>query len=109
MTKLESGAAATRRARSDFDSYSDSILLNEREAGAVSGVSHNTLKFWRLKGKKKGPRPVYLHGMVRYEVGEIRRWRTETRTDISANTRDSTDQIHRLPTPNSARELPSRS
>ena len=86
MRQLESRAAATRRARSEFDGYADSILLTEREAGAVSGVSHNTLKFWRLKGKEKGPRPIYLHGMVRYEVGEIRRWRTETRTNISAHT-----------------------
>jgi predicted DNA-binding transcriptional regulator AlpA len=92
MTNETNRAAASRRARSDFDGYADSVLLNEREAAAVSGFSHNTLKFWRLTGKEKGPRPVYLHGMVRYEVGEIRRWRTETLTNISANTRDSTDQ-----------------
>jgi hypothetical protein len=109
MRQLESRAAATRRARSDFDDYADSVLLNEREAGAVSGFSHNTLKCWRLTGSTKGPRPVYLHGMVRYEAGEIRRWRTETSTNTSTNMRDSTDRLHRLPAPNSARELPSRS
>jgi hypothetical protein len=78
MRQLESRAAAARRARSEFDGYADSILLNEREAGAVSGVGHNTLKFWRLTGSAKGPRAVYLYGMVRYEAGEIPRWRTET-------------------------------
>lgn len=78
MTRLESRAAATRRARSEFDGYADLVLLNEREAGAVSGFSHNTLKFWRLTGSSKGPRAVYLHGTVRYEAGEIRRWRNET-------------------------------
>jgi predicted DNA-binding transcriptional regulator AlpA len=97
MRQLESRAAATRRARSDFDDYADSVLLNEREAGAVSGFSHNTLKCWRLTGSTKGPRPVYLCGMVRYEAGEIRRWRTEARTNISAHTRDSTDQRGRKP------------
>jgi predicted DNA-binding transcriptional regulator AlpA len=78
-SQLEIRAAAARRARDEFDGYADSILLTEREAAAVLGVSHNTLKFWRLTGKEKGPRPVHLHGMVRYEAGEIRRWRSKTR------------------------------
>ena len=69
-------AAAARRARDEFDGYGDSILLTELEAAAVSGVSHNTLKFWRLTKSAKGPRAVYLHKMPRYEAGEIRRWRT---------------------------------
>jgi predicted DNA-binding transcriptional regulator AlpA len=71
----ESKAAAARRARSEFDSYADTVLLTEPEAAAVSGFSSHTYKFWRLKKSTKGPQPVYLHGMVRYEVREIRRWR----------------------------------
>jgi predicted DNA-binding transcriptional regulator AlpA len=73
--RLESRADAARRARSEFDSYGDTTLLTELEAAAVTGFSHHTLKFWRLAGAAKGPTPVYLHGMVRYAAGEIRRWR----------------------------------
>jgi predicted DNA-binding transcriptional regulator AlpA len=73
--RLESRAEAARRARSEFDSYGDTTLLTEQEAGPVTGFSHHTLKFWRLSGAAKGPKPVYLHGMVRYTAGEIRRWR----------------------------------
>ena len=36
--RLETKAAATRRARVEFDSYGDSILLTEVEAGAVVGL-----------------------------------------------------------------------
>lgn len=75
--RLESCEAAIRRARAEFDSYADSILLTEPEAGAVAGVSHHTLKFWRLSGSTKGPEPTYLHGMVRYQAGKLRRWRAE--------------------------------
>jgi hypothetical protein len=77
MRRLESKAAATRRARSEFDNYGDSIALNEPEAAAVSGFSEHTLKGWRLSGSPKGPRPLYMYGKVFYTAGEIRRWRTE--------------------------------
>jgi hypothetical protein len=74
--RLESKAAAARRARVEFDGYCDSIGLTENETGAVTGFSPNTLKGWRLAGSTKGPVPTYMHGMVRYTAGEIRRWRT---------------------------------
>ena len=91
--KTSKAAVAARRARSDrarndFDGYGNSILLDEWEAAGVCGVSAHTLKFWRSTGKEKGPRAVHLHGMVRYQVGEIRRWRES----ISASTRDPVDQ-----------------
>jgi hypothetical protein len=76
--RLESRAAAIRRARSEFDSYADTILLNEPEAGAVTGFSPHTLKHWRLTGSTKGPQPTYLLDRVRYTAGELRRWRAET-------------------------------
>ena len=81
--KLESRAEAARRARSEFDSYADTVLLTEPEAAAVDGFSHHTYKFWRLSGSAKGPKPVYLHGMVRYEVREIRRWRECKTTPVN--------------------------
>jgi predicted DNA-binding transcriptional regulator AlpA len=84
MRRLESKAAATRRTRSEFDNYSDSILLSEPEAAAVTGFSPHTLKFWRLTRSPKGPRPTYLHGMVRYQAGEIRRWRAEIQVPKAA-------------------------
>jgi hypothetical protein len=73
--KLETRAEAVRRVRAEFDSYADTVLLTEPEAAAVDGFSAHTYKSWRLKKSTKGPQPVYLHGMVRYEVREIRRWR----------------------------------
>jgi hypothetical protein len=77
--KLESQAEAVRRVRAEFDSYADSVLLTEVEAAAPAGFSPHTLKFWRLNASPekptKGPQPVFLHGMVRYTAGEIRRWR----------------------------------
>jgi hypothetical protein len=75
MQKLESRAKAARRVRAEFDDHGDTTLLTELEAGAITGFSHHTLKFWRLAGAAKGPKPVYLHGMVRYTAGEIRHWR----------------------------------
>jgi hypothetical protein len=79
----ESKAAAARRARSEFDSYADTVLLTEPEAAAVDGFSPHTYKYWRLTQSTKGPRPVYLHGMVRYEVREIRRWRACKTTPVN--------------------------
>jgi hypothetical protein len=84
VRRLESRAVATSRARSEFDNYSNSILLTEPEAGAVTGFSPHTLKFWRLTGSTKGPHPTYLHGTVRYQAGEIRRWRAEVEATIGA-------------------------
>jgi hypothetical protein len=81
--RLETKAAAARRARSEFDAYGDSILLNETEAAAVAGFSPNTLKSWRLSGSDKGPAPTYLNGMVRYRVGNIRRWRSARETAVN--------------------------
>lgn len=73
--RLESKAAAARRARVEFDGYCNSILLTEGETGAVTNFSPNTLKGWRLARSTKGPTPTYLNDMVRYTAGEIRRWR----------------------------------
>jgi hypothetical protein len=64
MRRLESKAAATRRTRSEFDNYSDSILRSEPEATAVTGFSPHTLKFWRLTRSAKGPRPTYLAALA---------------------------------------------
>jgi hypothetical protein len=75
--RLESKAASARRARAEFDSYGDSIALNELEVAAVSGFSEHTLKGWRLSGSPKGPVALYIYGRVFYTAGEIRRWRTE--------------------------------
>jgi hypothetical protein len=85
--KLETRAEVVRRVRAEFDSYADTVLLTEPEAAAVDGFSAHTYKFWRLKkstkGPLKGPQPVYLHGMVRYEVREIRRWRACKTTPVN--------------------------
>jgi hypothetical protein len=74
--KLESRSEAARRARSEFDSYADTVLLTEPAAAAVDGFSHHTYKFWRLSGSAKGPKPVYLHR-------EIRRWRACKTTPVN--------------------------
>jgi hypothetical protein len=75
--RIESREAAARRARVEFDSYGDSVWLSEHETAAVTGLSQHTLKGWRLAGSPKGPRASYVHNMVRYGAGEIRRWRAE--------------------------------
>ena len=87
--RLETKAAAIRRARVEFDSYSDSVLLTEVETAAVDGLSPYTLKSWRLSGSTKGPAPTYLNGMVRYRVGNIRRWRSARETAVN-------DSLHGL-------------
>jgi hypothetical protein len=84
--RLESKAASARRARAEFDSYSDSVALTEPEAAAVSGFSQHTLKGWRLGGSPKGPRPIYTYGKVFYTAGEIRRWRAENSTSVGCVT-----------------------
>jgi hypothetical protein len=81
--RFDPKAASARRVRSEFDGYADSILLNEVEAAAVGDFSPCTLKAWRLSGSDKGPAPTYLNGMVRYRVGDIRRWRSARETVVN--------------------------
>jgi predicted DNA-binding transcriptional regulator AlpA len=59
-----------------FDRLADSVLLSEPETAQVVGYSANTLKFWRLHGKDKGPPAVKMPGTdcVRYRVGDVRAW-----------------------------------
>jgi hypothetical protein len=72
--RLESRAETAARIRREFASYGPATLLTEQEAGPAVGFSPHTLKFWRNQEPTKGPKPVYLHNMVRYEVRELRRW-----------------------------------
>jgi predicted DNA-binding transcriptional regulator AlpA len=62
--------------REQFDRLADSVLLTEPEAAQVVGYSANTLKFWRLHDKKKGPPSVKMPGTdcVRYRVANVRAW-----------------------------------
>jgi predicted DNA-binding transcriptional regulator AlpA len=61
-----------------FDRLADSVLMTEPETAQVIGYSANTLKFWRLHGKDKGPSSVKMPGTdcVRYRVGNVRAWLT---------------------------------
>jgi hypothetical protein len=114
--KLETRAEAVRRVRAEFDSYADTVLLTEPEAAAVDGFSAHTYKSWRLKKSTKGPQPVYLHGMVRYEVREIRRWRVQddpgqrrpARTEVDDNSRDRSRLTKRPPRGSSQRPASKR-
>jgi predicted DNA-binding transcriptional regulator AlpA len=62
--------------RERFDRLADSILLTEREVAQVVGHPVNTLKFWRLHGKDKGPPSVKMPGTdcVRYRTSAVRAW-----------------------------------
>ena len=62
--------------RERFDQLADSVLMTETETAQVVGYSANTLKFWRLHGKDKGPPSVKMPGTdcVRYRVGNVRAW-----------------------------------
>jgi predicted DNA-binding transcriptional regulator AlpA len=58
-----------------FDKLSDSILLTEPEVGQVVGHPVNTLKYWRLHGKDRGPPSVQMpSASIRYRVGDVRKW-----------------------------------
>ena len=59
-----------------FDQLADSVLLTEREVAQVVGYSANTLKFWRLHDKDKGPPSVKMPGTdcVRYRTSAVRAW-----------------------------------
>jgi hypothetical protein len=59
-----------------FDRLADSVLLTEPETARVVGYSPNTLKFWRVQGKNKGPPAIRMPGTVsvRYRVGAVRAW-----------------------------------
>ena len=82
--RLESHAEVAARIRREFDTYADSVLLTEQEAGPAIGFSPHSLKFWRRNEPSKGPRPIFLHGMVRYKAGELRRWLAATQAESAA-------------------------
>jgi predicted DNA-binding transcriptional regulator AlpA len=62
--------------RERFDRLADSVLMTETETAQVVGYSANTLKFWRLHGKDKGPPSVKMPGTdcVRYRTSAVRAW-----------------------------------
>ena len=62
--------------RERFDRLADSVLMTEPETAQVVGYPPNTLKFWRLHGKDKGPASVKMPGTdcVRYRVANVRAW-----------------------------------
>jgi predicted DNA-binding transcriptional regulator AlpA len=62
--------------RERFDRLADSVLMTEPETAQVVGYSANTLKFWRLHGKDKGPPSVKMPGTdcVRYRTSAVRAW-----------------------------------
>jgi predicted DNA-binding transcriptional regulator AlpA len=62
--------------RERFDRLADSVLLTEREVAQVVSHPVNTLKFWRLHGKDKGPPSVKMPGTdcVRYRTSAVRAW-----------------------------------
>ena len=63
--------------RREFDTLSDSVMLDARETAAVLGLSPNTLKMWRFDGM--GPRATKLGKAVRFSAGDIRTWLKECR------------------------------
>ena len=71
MARAREGGVTER-----FDKLSDSVLLTEPEVAEVIGHAANTLKFWRLNGKDKGPPSVRTAGAnsVRYRVADVRAW-----------------------------------
>ena len=84
MRRIESKAEVAARVRREFANYGPTTLLTEQEAGPAVGFSPHTLKFWRNREPAKGPKPVYLHNMVRYEVRELRRWIAATQAESAA-------------------------
>jgi hypothetical protein len=74
---VRSAARARENAVAEqFDRLADSVLLTEPETARVVGYSPNTLKFWRVQGKNKGPPAVKMsmNGSARYRVGAVRAW-----------------------------------
>jgi predicted DNA-binding transcriptional regulator AlpA len=62
--------------RERFDQLAGSVLMTEPETAQVVGYSANTLKFWRLHGKDKGPSSVKMPGTdcVQYRTSAVRAW-----------------------------------
>jgi predicted DNA-binding transcriptional regulator AlpA len=62
--------------RERFDRLAGSVLMTEPETAQVVGYSANTLKFWRLHSKDKGPPSVKMPGTdcVRYRTSAVRAW-----------------------------------
>jgi hypothetical protein len=54
------------------------LLVTEREAATLIGLSYRTLQRWRWVGR--GPRYAKIGAAVRYELAELRRY-------VKANTR----------------------
>ena len=70
------GETRESNVRERFDRLADSVLMTETETAQVVGYSANTLKFWRLHGKDKGPPSVKMPGTdcVRYRTSAVRAW-----------------------------------
>ena len=73
------------KANTDFDSLSQSKLIDEEMLADWLGESPSTLQKWRVKGG--GPQFVRLPKSVRYSVGAVRDW-------IETHTVSSTSEAH---------------
>ena len=60
--------------------------LTSNEAAALIGITPNTLRFWRCKGR--GPRFTKLNDSkqsgVRYDLADIETWKAERKFDSTS-------------------------
>jgi hypothetical protein len=69
----------------------DDHLLTSRELAGWLRIAMSTLEDWRYQHVDRGPKWLMVAGMVRYRVGDVRKWRDEAvtggdgrSTDVSA-------------------------
>jgi predicted DNA-binding transcriptional regulator AlpA len=67
-------------------------LLNTREVGSFLGVKAATVKWWRTRASRAGPRFIRVGGMVRYSVRDIKAYllRGTVRTESGKSSRGRT-------------------
>jgi predicted DNA-binding transcriptional regulator AlpA len=68
------GPLRDKFARVNAAGFNDDLLLTEPETAEICGLSHHTLKRWRLQEPGKGPAAMHVHRCVRYRAATVRDW-----------------------------------
>jgi predicted DNA-binding transcriptional regulator AlpA len=58
--------------RLPIEPVSEDRLLNTRELGSFLGVKTATLKWWRVRAWRRGPRFIRVGGRVRYSLADVK-------------------------------------
>lgn len=58
----------------DLDKLPPSAALTTKQTASSGNFAEVTLKKWRQRGEKRGPRVTYIDGYPRYLVRDVREW-----------------------------------